>query len=151
MLKSEGCLAYAHFFNEPLINEDGSLKLEKIDSIDELTDEDFSNPTRSVQLPKLPIVVDIAIGANGKPVVIKKNIFGRNAMRHSDLSGEQSRKILSSALYNPDLYGQNQKAKRPYNWVVINTKDAQGKNRTVLLEINPNKNNIEIVHWYYVD
>ena len=120
------------------LNADGTLRLEKIASVDELTDEDFSAPTRNVELPKLPKNVDDAIGADGKPVVIKKNIFERNAERHSDLTAEDSRNILISALYSPNLYGQNQKTKRPYNWVVINTKDEQGKNRLVLLETNPN-------------
>ena len=53
-------------------------------------------------------------------------------------------------MYTPDLYGQNQKAKRPYNWVVINTKDKEGKKRLVLLELSPEKENAEIVHWYYL-
>ena len=88
-----------------------------------MTDEDFSAPTRSVELPTLPKNVDQAIGANGKPVIIKKNIFERNAERHADLTADDSRNILQSALYNANLYGQNQKAKRPYNWVVINKKD----------------------------
>ena len=133
------------------LNEDGTLKLEKITSVDNLTDKDFSAPTRNVELPVLPKNVDKAIGANGKPVIIKKNIFERNAERHADLTAEDSRNILQSALYNPDLYGQNQKAKRPYNWVVINTKDKEGKNRLVLLELSPEKENAEIVHWHYID
>ena len=133
------------------LNADGTLKLEKVKSVDDLTDEDFSAPTRNVELPAIPKNVDDAIGANGKPIIIKKNIFERNAERHNDLTSSQSREILHSALYNPDLYGQSQKAKRPYNWVVINTKDEKGHNRTVLLEISPNKDNIEIVHWHYVD
>ncbi|WP_407403823.1 LPD1 domain-containing protein [Sodaliphilus sp.] len=133
------------------LNEDGTLKLEKLSSIDEITDEDFSAPTRSVELPALPAAVDEAIGANGKPVIIKKNIFERNAERHSDLTPDNSREILEAALYTPDLYGQNQKAKRPYNWVVINTKDKEGKNRLVLIELSPVKENAEIVHWHYID
>lgn len=133
------------------LNEDGTLMLEKISSIDEITDEDFSKPTRSVELPALPAAVDEAIGANGKPVIIKKNIFERNAERHADLTADDSRNILQSALYNPNLYGQNQKAKRPYNWVVINTKDKEGNNRLVLLELSPEKENAEIVHWHYID
>ncbi len=133
------------------LNDDGTLKLEKVSSVDELTDEDFSNPTRNVELPALPENVDKAIVANGKPVVIKKNIFERNAARHGDLSADDSRDILKSALYNPNLYGQNQKTKRPYNWVVINTKDKAGNNRLVLLELSPQKENVEIVHWHYVD
>ena len=70
------------------INADGTLRMEKIESVDELTNEDFSQPTRNVELPALPKNVDDAIGANGKPVVIKKNIFERNAERHPDMSVE---------------------------------------------------------------
>ena len=132
------------------LNEDGTLKLEKIASVDELTDEDFSKPTRNVELPALSKNIDEAIGANGKPVIIKKNIFVRNAERHADLTADDSRNILKAALYNPNLYGQNQKAKRPYSWVVINTKDKEGKNRLVLIELSPEKENAEIVHWYYL-
>lgn len=133
------------------LNADGTLKLEKVESIDDITDEDFSHPTRNVELPQVPENVGNALGTDGKPVIIKKNIFERNAERHKDLSPSQSRVILFSALYNADLYGQNQKAKRPYNWVVINTKDEKGHNRIVLLEINPSKNAVEIIHWHYVN
>ena len=133
------------------LNADGTLKLEKVESIDDITDEDFSHPTRNVELPRVPENVGNTLGTDGKPVIIKKNIFERNAERHKDLSPSQSRGILFSALYNADLYGQNQKAKRPYNWVVINTKDEKGHNRIVLLEINPSKNSVEIVHWHYVN
>lgn len=133
------------------LNQDGTLKLDKIKSVDELTDEDFLHPTRNVELPKLPKKIADAIGTEGKPVVIKKNIFERNYMRHKDVTPELSKTIFKSALYNPDLYGQNQREKRPYNWVLINTKDEKGNNRTVLLEVNPNKDNVEIVHWHFVD
>lgn len=133
------------------LNQDGTLKLEKIKSVDELTDEDFLHPTRNVKLPSLPKKIADAIGTEGKPVVIKKNIFERNYMRHKDVTPELSKKIFKSALYNPDLYGQNQKKTRPYNWVLINTKDEKGNNRTVLLEVNPNKDNVEIVHWHFID
>lgn len=133
------------------LNQDGTLKLDKIKSVDELTDEDFLHPTRNVELPSLPKKNADTIGTEGKPVVIKKNIFERNYMRHKDVTPELSKVIFKSALYNPDLYGQNQKKTRPYNWVLINTKDEKGNNRTVLLEVNPNKDNVEIVHWHFVD
>lgn len=132
------------------LNADGTLKLEKVKSVDDLTDEDFSKPTRSVELPSLPSKVDDAIGAKGKPVIIKKNILEKNYKSHPDLTPNQSREILESALYRPDLYGNNQKTKRPYNWVVINTTDEAGHNRLVLLEVNKNKDNVEIVHWHYI-
>ena len=130
------------------INEDGTLKVEKIKSVDELTDEDFSTPTRSVQLPQLPQNVDSAIGAEGKPVVIKKNIFGKNHEHHKDLTPEQSRKILLEALYNPNMYGQNQKKSRPYNWILIHNSDLHS---AIILEVNHNKDNVEIVNWHYLD
>lgn len=133
------------------LNQDGTLKLDKIKSVDELTDEDFLHPTRNVELPSLPKKIADAIGTEGKPVVIKKNIFERNYMRHKDVTPELSKVIFKSALYDPDLYGQNQKKTRPYNWVLINTKDEKGNNRTVLLEVNPNKDNVEIVHWHFVN
>ena len=132
------------------VDADGNLILEEISSVDELKGEDFSNPTRNVQLPKIPERVDKAIGAGGKPLIIKKNIFEKNARDHRDLKPSQSREILKTALYTPDLYGQNQQVSRPYNYVVISTKGADGKNKLVLLEVNNGKENVEIVHWHYI-
>ena len=129
------------------LNEDGTLKLEKIASVDELTDEDFSKPTRNVELPALPKNVNDAIGANGKPVIIKKNIFEKNKSSHKDLTADDGRKILSDVLYNPNLYGQNQKTTRPYNWILVHLAD---KNEAVIVEVNDNKDNIEIVNWHYL-
>ena len=132
------------------VDGEGRFLLDRIGTVDELTDDDFMSPSRSVELPQIPDNVDAAIGASGKPVIIKKNIFEKNARDHKDLTPEQSREILKAALYTPDLYGQNQKASRPYNYVVISTKDAEGKNRLVLLEVNNGKENVEIVHWHYI-
>lgn len=133
------------------INANGALIAEPINSIDDITDEDFTEPYRNIILPPIPKKTDDALGANGKPIVIKKNIFERNLIRHSDLSPQQSRNILKSALYSPNLYGQNQKTKKPYNWVVVSVADANGQNRLVLLEISDKKDNVEIVHWHFVD
>ena len=133
------------------VDNDGRLITERVNDVSEISDADFTHPTRNIELPKLPDAVDEAIGANGKPVIVKRNIFARNAQRHGDLSPENSREILREALYNPSLYGQNQKAKKPYNWVLINVPDANGNNRVVLLEVNHHKDNVEIVHWHYVD
>ncbi len=130
------------------LNDDGTLKLEVVHSIDELTDEDFTAPTRNVQLPTIPKNIDDAIGAEGKPVIIKKNIFEKNRKNHSDLSSEQSRGIIESALYSPSMYGQNQKTSRPYNWILIHNAK---KHSSVILEVSNNKDNVEIVNWHYLD
>ena len=130
------------------LNADGTLKLEQVESVDELTDEDFLNPTRNVALPKLPENVDNVIGANGKTVIIKKNIFEKNKKRHKDLSASQGREILTEALYITNLYGQNQKITRPYNWILIHNAK---KHSSVVLEVNHQKDNVEIVNWHYLD
>ena len=130
------------------IDKDGKLIIEEVSSIDEITDADFETPSRNVQLPPLPKNVDKAIGANGKPVVIKKNVFEKNAKSHKDLSSEDSRAILKNTLYTPNLYGQNQKATRPYNWILIHLSD---ENSAVIVEVNENKDNVEIVNWHYIN
>ena len=129
------------------LNADGTLKLEKVKSVDDLTDEDFSNPTRSVELPKLPENVDRAIGAESKPVIIKKNILKKNWETHK-FPFSESRSILKAALYNTDLVGQTQPTKRPLHWVLIKLDE---KSPIVVLEVNENKNNVEIVGWYTLD
>ncbi len=128
------------------IDADGKLIVEKVSSVNDLTDEDFTAPTRTVELPQIPENVDKAIGAEGKPVVIKKNIFEKNIKAHPDLSPEQSRDILTKALYSPNLVGQTQPITRPHYWVAIRTAD---KNSIVVLEINRNKDNTEIVGWRF--
>lgn len=129
------------------INADGTLKVDKVNSINELTDVDFENPTRNVELPAIPENVDKAIGANGKPVVIKKNIFEKNKKSHN-FSNQQSRDILTNALYNTDLVGQTQPTKRPKHWVAIQIDE---KSPITVLEVNENKDNVEVVGWYTLD
>jgi hypothetical protein len=129
------------------LNQDGTLKLDKIKSVDELTDEDFTDAFRNVELPTLPKNVDKAIGANGKPVVIKKNIFEKNWNAHKFTPAE-SKKILNDALYNTDLVGRTQPTKKPNHWVAIKLDD---KSPITVLEVNDNKNNVEVVGWYTLD
>ncbi len=133
------------------IDHVGKLIVEEVKSIDEITDEDFTNPSRTVELPILPSIVQQVLSTNGKKVIIKKNIFKRNALRHDELSPEMSRTILKESLYNPTLYGKNRPLSRPNNWIVINIPDGKGNNKLVVLEINERKDNVEIVHWHEVD
>lgn len=129
------------------LNQDGTLKLDKIKSVDELTDEDFTSAFRNVELPAIPKNVDAAIGANGKPVVIKKNIFEKNWNAHKFTPAE-SKKVLNDALYNTDLVGHTQPTKKPNHWVAIKLDDKSPIN---VLEVNDNKNNVEVVGWYTLD
>ena len=126
----------------------GRLIVEDVMTIDEVSDGDFTNPTRTVGLPELPGKVSDAIGAEGRKPIIKKNIFVKNRDSHKDLTPEDGRKILKEVLYNPDLYGQNQKEKRPYNWILVHLAE---KNSSVILEVNPTKDHLEIVNWHYLN
>ena len=132
---------------EKPLNQDGTLKLDKIKSVDELTDEDFTSAFRNVELPAIPKNVDAAIGANGKPIVIKKNIFEKNWNAHKFTPAE-SKKVLNDALYNTDLVGHTQPTKKPNHWVAIKLDD---KSPITVLEVNDNKNNVEVVGWYTLD
>lgn len=129
------------------LNQDGTLKLDKIKSVDELTDEDFTSAFRNVELPAIPKNVDAAIGANGKPIVIKKNIFEKNWNAYKFTPAE-SKKVLNDALYNTDLVGHTQPTKKPNHWVAIKLDD---KSPITVLEVNDNKNNVEVVGWYTLD
>ncbi len=129
------------------LNQDGTLKLDKIKSVDELTDEDFTSAFRNVELPAIPKNVDAAIGANGKPIVIKKNIFEKNWNTHKFTPAE-SKKVLNDALYNTDLVGHTQPTKKPNHWVAIKLDD---KSPITVLEVNDNKDNVEVVGWYTLD
>lgn len=130
------------------IDHMGRLIVEDVMKIDEVCDGDFTNPTRTVGLPELPGKVSDAIGAEGRKPIIKKNIFVKNRDSHKDLTPEDGRKILKEVLYNPDLYGQNQKVKRPYNWILVHLAE---KNSSVILEVNPTKDYLEIVNWHYLN
>ena len=129
------------------LNQDGTLKLDKIKSVDELTDEDFTSAFRNVELPAIPKNVDAAIGANGKPIVIKKNIFEKN-WNANKFTPAESKKVLNDALYNTDLVGHTQPTKKPNHWVAIKLDD---KSPITVLEVNDNKNNVEVVGWYTLD
>ena len=130
------------------VDADGKLIVDEVNSIDEITDEDFETPTRNVQLPAIPENVANAIGANGRPVVIKKNVFEKNGNTHVELEPEDSRNILRSALYNPNLVGSTQPIRRPDYKVAIRTGE---KNAVVVLDVYQEKDFVEIVGWRMVN
>ncbi|MDY6121599.1 MAG: hypothetical protein SPI72_00715 [Porphyromonas sp.] len=129
------------------IDSEGRLVVDEIAHMSELTDEDFTTPTRSVLLPPIPKNVDEAIGANGKRVIIKKNILDKNNKTHR-FTPEQSRSILSNALYNPNIIGQTQPRERANHWVAIKIDE---KSPITILEVNSTKDNVEVVGWYTLD
>lgn len=129
------------------IDSEGNLIIEDVNSVSDITDEDFTSPYRTIGLPSVPKNVSDAIGADGKRVIIKKNIFEKNSKAHA-FPPQSSRDILGRALYNPDIVGQSQPNTKKNHWVVIKLDD---KSPIVVLEVNNNKDNVEIVGWYTLD
>ena len=130
------------------IDGQGNLLVEQVESIDDITDEDFDYPYRNIALPALPNNVANAIGTNGRPVVIKKNIFEKNLENHTDLLPEKSREILRGALYNTTLYGTTQPISKPDYKVVIKTGE---QNAVVVIDVYQKKDKVEIVGWRLVN
>lgn len=130
------------------IDTNGKLVIEEVSSIDEITDEDFEAPTRNVQLPAIPENVANVIGTEGRSVIIKKNVFLKNGNTHVELEPADSRAILKSALYNPNLVGSTQPIKRPDYKVAIRTGE---KNAVVVLDVFRDKEHVEIVGWRLVN
>lgn len=129
------------------IDSEGNLIIEDVSSVSDITDEDFINPKRSIGLPPIPQNVSEAIASDGKKVIIKRNIFEKNAKKHA-FDPQSSRDILEAALYNTDIVGQSQPLTRKNHWVAIKLDD---KSPIVVLEVNHNKDNVEIVGWYTLD
>lgn len=129
------------------IDSEGNLIIEDVSSVSDITDEDFINPKRSIGLPPIPQNVSEAIASDGKKVIIKRNIFEKNAKKHA-FDPQSSRDILEAALYNTDIVGQSQPLTRKKHWVAIKLDD---KSPIVVLEVNHNRDNVEIVGWYTLD
>ena len=130
------------------VDSNGKLLIDKLEDISDLTNEDFITPTRNVELPQLQQNISNAIGADSKPIIIKKNIFEKNRIAHPELTPEQSRDILKKSLYITTFIGRTQPIKRPNYWIAVQTAD---KNSITVLEVNKGKDNVEIVGWRRID
>lgn len=133
---------------EPVVKDNLTTESENVflDSTEKITDEDFSNPTRSITLPALPDAVLNAIGKKSKPVLLKKNILEKNRNHHKELSADDSRKILDRALYHSERVIQDKPSDKPNYWVMAKLDD---KSSIVTIEISENKENYEIVGWRF--
>lgn len=120
----------------------------RIESVSEITDEDFKCFERSVLLPTPSKGLSEAIGINGKRTLLKRGVFAKNAIRHPDLSPEDSRNIIGNALYSPDKYGKNRPVTKPNYWVAIK---SSVNSSVVVIEVSETKNYVEIVGWRYAN
>ena len=130
------------------IDEYGNLIIQKIRSIDEIVDDEFRFGKRNVELPPISRNLDKAIGANNRPLIIKKNIFIKNTKSHPELSPESSRNILKQALYTPNMHGATQPITHPDYKVAIHTGEL---NSVVVIDLYQIREHIEVVGWRQID
>lgn len=115
-----------------------------VSTIDDISDEDFSNPTRDVVLPSLSDEVTNVTNIGERNAIIKKSVFEKNKREHPELLPEDSRKILKKALYSTDLLLNDKPSSKPNYWILVN---IDGKFALVNIDTDTNKKNAEIVGW----
>ena len=136
----------------PKVEESATAKtpeIVKINTVSEITDEDFQKPYRSLELPSLPERTLKAMGKEAKPVLLKQNILVKNRNHHPELSEKDSRETLQKALYENDLVGQSLPSKRPNYWVAVQL--SSGKNAVAVLDITETKTHHDIVGWRIIN
>lgn len=137
---------------EPLDKENRSntseTALTKLKSPLEISDKDFLHPTRSIELPSLPQETLDLIGAEQKPILLKRNILEKNLANHKELTPKLNRDVLNKALYHSDLIGQSKAKTKPTYWVAVK---LGNKNAVVVLDLTETKTHHEIVGWRLID
>ena len=119
-------------------------------SVSEITPpkgEWLSNPQGNLQLGRLSRGVLELIGKTDKPLVLKPEIVLKNQASHSELTPEESQKILKKALTSPDILIHDQPEKRPDNWHFVSLGE---RNDAVLVEMSETKDAHEIVGWMHL-
>ncbi|MBQ4480039.1 MAG: hypothetical protein II943_05320 [Victivallales bacterium] len=125
------------------------IQRDKLNSPEEITDEDFQHPHRDIELPPVALKLLELIGKKAKPVLLKKEIQEKNLSHHKEITPDISRKILQRALYSGDFIARNQPVSRPNYWVAVKL-DGQD-NAIVVLDMEETKEAHEIVGWRKVD
>ena len=119
-----------------------------VGDVDNITNNDFTLYGRSVLLRSPSKGLCQAIGIGKKKVLLKRGVFAKNAIRHPDLTPEDSRTILRNALYSPDKYGRNRPITKPTYWVAIKSSSISS---IVVIEVSEMKEFVEIVGWRYAN
>lgn len=116
--------------------------------VDDLPEtEYFRSPDGDRLLPPLPTELVDVLGKTPKPLLLKRNIVEKNNRHHPELAPDDAATILGDALYRPSLAVQSRPKTKPDYWVLI----AKGpKHRLSVVEMSANKDNHEVVNWYYV-
>ena len=91
-----------------------------------------------------------------KPVLLKKHVIDLNELHHSDLSLEDSKKIIAESLYSnkKEIFPSKHKDKPNYYTFAKIVRQSRKNYKPIygvkLLDVDGSKENFEIVHWHFV-
>lgn len=111
------------------------------------TVEEFKNPVRDYELPRLNKSDLRKLGKEDKPVVLKKNIIEKNKRNHPEVDVSEYDKILIDTLINTSEIIQVQPQRKPNYYTFIN----EGQNDVSVVELSENKDNYEVVNFFKVN
>ncbi len=111
------------------------------------TVEEFKNPVRDYELPRLNKGDLRKLGKEDKPVVLKKNIIEKNKRNHPEVDVSEYDKILIDTLINTSEIIQVQPQQKPNYYTFIN----EGRNDVSVVELSENKDNYEVVNFFKVN
>lgn len=109
--------------------------------------EDFRNPNKDYELPRLNPSDLFKLGKEDKPVVLKKNIIEKNKNNHPEVDISEYGKILTDTLVDTSEIIQVQPQKKPNYYTFINN----NQNDVSVVELSENKDNYEVVNFFKVN
>lgn len=111
------------------------------------TIEEFNNPVKDYELPRLNESDLRKLGKEDKPVVLKKNIIEKNKRNHPEVDISEYDKILTDTLINTSEIIQVQPQKKPNYYTFIN----ENQNDISVVELSENKDNYEVINFFKVN
>lgn len=115
--------------------------------VNDIPQDIFVKPSISVVLPPFSPKIAKTIGIPAKNILIKKNIFIKNAMHHSDVT-KDSKYILNVALYHPSNVLFDKPDTKPEYRVFVR---VDKKYAMATLDFTSSKKYIEVVGWRYAN
>lgn len=109
--------------------------------------EDFRNPNKDYELPRLNQGDLSKLGKEDKPVILKKNIIEKNKHNHPEVDISEYSKILTDTLVDTSEIIQVQPRKKPNYYTFIN----DNQNDVSVVELSENKDNYEVVNFFKVN
>ena len=107
----------------------------------------YEKANKGFRLPDLADEVLGILGTRDKPVYLKPNIITKNQKNHTEIQIDENNGILENALYSPKQILQTEPARKPNYYNLIAPKNSEYSDQ-VLIDVTPEKENIEIVGWH---